>query len=233
LRECEARLAETQNVVTAPVDRETLLTFAADLNVAWNASMTDMRTKQRLVRALVEEIVVDVDEAAQEVVLVIHWRGGKHSEVRARKASRGHHERRASPEVDRVIREMATRWSDAAIATTLNRIGMTTGQGNTWNAKRVASRRREAAIAGPASGMLCLTMIEAAERLGVSRHVVKRLIDGGVLPATQVTPEAPWQIHARDLDLPAIATALGARRKRRGRPRRGDGDDQSLLLPGT
>ncbi len=233
LRECETRLSDDQETVTASVDRETLLTLATDLRVAWNAAGADMRTKQRLVRTLVEEIVVDVDEAALEVVLVIHWRGGQHSEVRARKTSRGHHERRASEDADRVIREMAVRWSDAAIATTLNRMGLITGQGNTWNAKRVASRRREAAIAGPAPEMLCLTMIEAADRLGVSRHVVKRLVDDGVLPATQVAPEAPWQIRACDLDLPAIAAALGARRRRRGRPRRGDGDDRSLLLPGN
>ena len=36
-----------------------------------------MRTRQRLVRALIAEIVVDIDEAAGEIVLVIHWKGGQ------------------------------------------------------------------------------------------------------------------------------------------------------------
>ena len=35
-----------------------------------------MRTRQRLLRALVIDIIADVDEAAREVVLTIHWRGG-------------------------------------------------------------------------------------------------------------------------------------------------------------
>ena len=35
-----------------------------------------MRTKQRLVRALIEEIIVDVDDEKRELVLVLHWRGG-------------------------------------------------------------------------------------------------------------------------------------------------------------
>jgi hypothetical protein len=38
-----------------------------------------MRTRQRLVRALITEIVVDIDAAAGEIVLVIHWKGGQHS----------------------------------------------------------------------------------------------------------------------------------------------------------
>jgi hypothetical protein len=38
-----------------------------------------MRTRQRVVRALITEIIVDTDEAAGEIVLVIHWKGGQHS----------------------------------------------------------------------------------------------------------------------------------------------------------
>ena len=49
--------------------------LAGDLETAWQAPTTDMRTKQRLVRTLIEEIVIDVDDVTREVVLVIHWRG--------------------------------------------------------------------------------------------------------------------------------------------------------------
>lgn len=55
-----------------------------DLTAAWNAPQTTMRTRQRLVRALITEIVADVDEAAGEIVLVIHWKGGQHSELHVR-----------------------------------------------------------------------------------------------------------------------------------------------------
>jgi hypothetical protein len=43
------------------------------------------------VRALITEIVVDIDEAAGEIVLVIHWKGGQHSELRVRKPRTGEH----------------------------------------------------------------------------------------------------------------------------------------------
>src|SRR5262249_43563619 len=61
LRECEVRIrTNAQQTANEPPDAESLLTLAADLRTAWNAPSTTMRTKQRLVRALVEEIVVDV-----------------------------------------------------------------------------------------------------------------------------------------------------------------------------
>ena len=46
-----------------------------------------MRLKQRIVRILIEEIVADVDEATTEIVLLIHWTGGRHSELRMKKNS--------------------------------------------------------------------------------------------------------------------------------------------------
>ena len=53
-----------------------------------------------LVRALITEIVVDIDKAAGEIVLVIHWKGGQHSELRVRKRTGEHgcaHPSRRSP----------------------------------------------------------------------------------------------------------------------------------------
>jgi DNA invertase Pin-like site-specific DNA recombinase len=56
--------------------------LADDLLATWKAPRTTMRTRQRLVRALITEIIVDIDKAAGEIVLVIHWKGGQHSELR-------------------------------------------------------------------------------------------------------------------------------------------------------
>jgi DNA invertase Pin-like site-specific DNA recombinase len=46
--------------------------LADDLAAAWKSPRTTMRTRQRLVRTLITEIVADVDVAAGEIVLVIH-----------------------------------------------------------------------------------------------------------------------------------------------------------------
>ena len=101
-----------------------------------------MRTRQRLLRALITDIIADVDDATREVVLTIRWRGGQHSQLRIRKPKSGEHGCRTPDEALAVMRNMATRWSDADIAATLNRMGIPAGQRKTWTAHRVSSVRR-------------------------------------------------------------------------------------------
>src|SRR4029077_16758313 len=93
--------------------------LADDLEVAWNAPGVTMRTRQRLLCALVTHIIADVDEAAREDVLTIHWRGGQHSQLRVRKPKSGEHGCRTPDEALAVMRTMATRWPDEDIAPSL------------------------------------------------------------------------------------------------------------------
>ena len=143
-QELENKLREFDDEIQslpAP-NREVLLSLAQDLPAIWNSASTDMRLKQRLVRILIDEIVVDVDEKSSEVVLVIHWSGDRHSELRVKKNATGKHRRCTDIEAIGVIRQMAERFSDEQIAATLNRLGLRTGADNTWNEARVRSARR-------------------------------------------------------------------------------------------
>jgi DNA invertase Pin-like site-specific DNA recombinase len=234
LRTCEARLNEPSAIPACSPDRDRLLRLAVDLRAAWDAPTADARVKQQLVRTLVEEIVVDVDKARREVVLVIHWRGGQHSEVRAPKPKPGEHRKRTSDAADAVIREMAGTWSDAHTATTLNRLAIRTGQGQTWTAERVESYRRTADIRAYASAVdreQWMTMRDAAKYAGVSHHFVRTLIQRGVLPAKQVVPDAPWQIRRADLDSHAVRAAIAGRHST-GRPREARRDTRTPTIPG-
>lgn len=228
---CEARLkvARAADAETPPPDFAGL---ANDLGAAWNAPGVTMRARQRLLRALVADIIADVDEAAREVVLTIHWRGGQHSQLRVRKPKSGEHGCRTPDEALAVMRTMATRWSDEDIAASLNRMGMSTGQGKTWTAHRVGSLRRVHNIPAYRSAEKngeWLTQAEAAAALGVSRHRIRRLISEGVLPADQVVPGAPYQIRASDLQEKAVIDAT----QRTARPCRVEREDQLLMFTGT
>lgn len=236
LRDCDARLEAARAAPATAPDRACLMSLATDLESAWNAATTAMSAKQRLVRALIREIIVDVDDDKREVILVIHWHGGHHSELRVKKPGPGEHTKSASAEADGVIRDMATKWSDEHIAATLNRMGLTTGQGLTWTARRVSAHRLNHGIAGYESKNKdgrCLTMSEAAAQLGVSHYAIRRLIKSGVLPARQVVKDAPWQIMADDLRRPEVQKALRARAVRRRRPCRNSADERTPRLPGT
>lgn len=162
-----------------------------------------MRLKQRLVHILIDEIVVDVDQKSSEVVLVLHWAGGRHSELCVKKNGTGQHRRCTNLDAIGVIRQMAERFSDEQIAATLNRLRLRTGAGNTWNIARVRSARQYHQLPTfdfnhPRTDRV--TLREAAQRLDVGLSIVRRMIAEKILPATQVVVCAPWQISAEALD---------------------------------
>ena len=41
-----------------------------------------MRVKKRIIRALIEEVIVDVEGTVPESIITIHWKGGVHSQLR-------------------------------------------------------------------------------------------------------------------------------------------------------
>lgn len=206
--------------------------LAADLAAAWSAPGVTTRTRQQLIRTLIADIIADVDDATREVVLTIHWRGGQHSRLRIRKPATGEHGCKTTEEALAVIRTMAGRWPDEHIAANLNRMGLPTGQGKTWNAKRVSSIRRVNGIHGYLSaekGCEWLTMSEAAKELGVNNHAIRRLIRTGILPAAQLVERAPYQIRRSDLESQSVRAAIA----RTMRPCRESSEDQLSMFPDT
>ncbi|MHA7774492.1 recombinase family protein [Roseibium sp. M-1] len=216
VRDLEAR-KPAENSSTIEVDPSAFANMAENLSAAWNAPDVTMRARQQLLRTLIADIIVDVDDTVRDIVLTIHWRGGQHSELRVRKPQPGEHGCATTDDALAVMRSMAGRWSDEHIAASLNRMGLPTGQGKTWTAHRVSSVRRVRGIHAYRSaekGGDWLTMSEAARALGVTHHAVRRLIKTGILPAVQVVPGAPYQIRADDLASESVKTAIA----RKGRP---------------
>ena len=157
-------------------------------------------------------------------------------EVRVQKPRTGEHTKRTSPEARKVLLEMATKWSDEHIAATLNRMGLLTGQGNPWTAERVQGYRIKAGVPGYDSAVKdgkCLTMYEAAKQLGVSSHVIRKLITEGLLPARQLLPDAPWQILSDDLQRSDVQEALRCRKMKSKRSRLMSAQQCDLALPTT
>jgi hypothetical protein len=231
VEEIERRILAFDSDGSAPAipDRDLLMSLAHDLPAVWH-STSNMRLKQRIVHILIEEIVADVDAERREVVLLIHWAGGRHSELRVKKKATGQHTRRNSPEAVEVVRRMATTYSDEEIAATLNRMGMRTGVGNTWNEQRVYALRRSQHLPGPRSrrGDM-LTLEQAAERLGVSATCVRHMIERKVIPATQAVDCAPWEIPATALEHQDVKETVRRAKARSSRPPR-PGDEQQVLF---
>jgi len=130
LAELRRRLVEQRGVVhdCQPPEPSQLAAVADDLRAVWQHPAADVRLKKRIIRTLVREIVVDVDRTGGEVVLVIHWQGGAHTEVRAPVRKRGQNNQHTPPDTVEAIRQLALVCTDQTIAGYLNRNGIRTGK---------------------------------------------------------------------------------------------------------
>lgn len=213
LRSFDAKIAPSLQI-----DRERLLALATDLPTLWNNPATDMRLKQRVVRVLIQEILVDVDEPKNVVRFVIHWSGGRHSELEVEKNVSGRTSRRTASDAIALVRQMAGRWTDQAIATALNRIGCRTATSRTWNAAHVRALRSRLELRAydPSfSNDSLLTCEQAAERLGLSPQYVGQLLARGIIPGERVAPGAPWSIRMDVIDSRELRAKLRALSQRR------------------
>src|SRR3954447_1869026 len=139
--EVESKIAKHDAATPAPIaDPASLGVLASNLKTVWDAPTTDARLKKRIVRTLVHEVVANIDDAASEIVLIVHWVGGAHSELRLPKRRRGQRNG-TSANIVEAVRQLVLIASDNLIAGLLNRNGLKTGNGNRWTRERVTSMR--------------------------------------------------------------------------------------------
>ncbi|HEY1477770.1 MAG TPA: recombinase family protein [Chthoniobacterales bacterium] len=234
-KELENKLHEfdDESQSTPAPNKQVLLSLAQDLPAIWISPSTDMRLKQRIVRILIHEIVADVEEKSREIVLVIHWAGGRHSELRVKKSEAGRNRRCTDPEAIEVIQQMAGKFTDEQIAGTLNRLGLRTGVDNGWNVSRVHNARcyhHMPAFDAQNDKPSEVTIKEAAQRLNVSPPIIRRMIEQKILPAHQVVVCAPWQIPVEALDSEVIRKQATNIKNRVRVPQSQDDDGQQSMF---
>jgi hypothetical protein len=113
---------------------------AAHLEAVWNDPHADGRLRKQIVRTLTQKVVVDVDAAAGEIILMIHWKGGVHTELRVPGRRRGQNSSQAPTEIVEAVRVLARLCSDDVLAGALNPNSLFTGRGNRCTRERVGSR---------------------------------------------------------------------------------------------
>ena len=236
--ELEGRLDEhADNVVrVAPATVDEFQSLAADLEAIWNGSGADARLKKRIVRTLIHEVVVDVDSTAGEVILVIHWCGGVHTELRLPRRRRGSCTA-TSKDIVAAVRSLARICDDTAIAGILNRNGLRTGRGNRWTRGRVTSLRctnsipvHTAAEDGAVQNWLTLT--DAAAFLGVSSRTLRLAVEQGRIEGEHPFPDGPWIFSRQTLQTESAAEVVKQARGRRTHPAVPDLEDNNAGLFG-
>jgi len=231
--EAQARLAAIEEqMAPAPADQlPELKELGRDLGRVWSDPAAHIKLKKRIVRTVIEQILVRVDDDAQALELLIHWSGGCHTELSLPRAAR--RRRAAHADLADAVRTLRQVLDDEALARALNRAGIHTLQGNTWTGARVGGFRRRHGIAVFSArekterGWLLQT--EAANRVGLSAMSVHRLIERGILAAQQPAVGLPCIIQDSDLAHPDVQRAIEAMKQARPRPLTDSPNQQALF----
>jgi DNA invertase Pin-like site-specific DNA recombinase len=211
--ELERRLDHLQGATASrpQIDRSSLMELAHDLPAAWNAPTTSARARQRLTRILIQEVVIDLDDASHEAVVTIHWNGGRHTELRVARRRDGGYPEGQHPSPVEVIRKLGGQWPDRELAVTMNRMRSKTSDGQSWTVMRVRELRERLGVQAfdPSLPRIeTITVDETARRLEICVGSVIRLIRRGIIPAKQLMPSAPWQIPVAALDSETVKTGV-------------------------
>lgn len=196
-------------------EREELLALGRSFSDVWSDERCPPELKKKIMRSVLEEAVVNLDEATQRLRFVIHWKGGTHTEFEMEKPRSGAGQKTSMEDLE-LIRRMAVRYGDDEIARVLNKLGRRTGKGKRWNEQRVRTTRRNYSVSGQKRSQPdpeILTLGRAAQHCGVSQTTIKRLVASGILNKEQVAPWAPWEIRRSDLDSEPIKTIVEGVRK--------------------
>jgi len=212
VRQLETRIdqhSHTNKTTTVP-SREEFQELAFELEKVWNSPTADVRLKKRIVRTLIHEIVTDVDAAAGEVILVIHWKGGVHTELRLPRRRRGHSAGHTSKEIVEAVRILAHICSDDMIAGILNRNRLATGRGNRWTRELVTSLRSKSQIPCFKSedSKEWLTLTKAAQFLGISPITLRLAVERGEIVAEHPLHDGPWIFSRTALESEAAKTIV-------------------------
>jgi excisionase family DNA binding protein len=213
----EAELSAAQHSAAQPLsqsERQHLLALGADPSRAWDHPKASAETRKRILRTVLKEILVCVQDG--QIQLVLHWEGGDHTAFALSKNKTGEHRWRTDVDTVQLIAALARQMPDRSIASMLNRLAKRTAKGLSWTEARIRVLRSNHGIAvyreGERAQRAELNLDEAANELGVSKMTALRMIERGILPAQQVCKGTPWIIRKSDLQSPAVvrAASLGA-----------------------
>jgi hypothetical protein len=158
------------------------------------------------VRTVIQEVIVDIDQEAAEIVLMVHWMGGVHSEIRLPRRRRGQRSS-TSADVIAAVRQLVLIANDNLIAGILNRNGLRTGYGNRWTRERVTSLRSHHRIAvyKPAENGIepWLNLSKAARLLQVSPRTLRLAAEAREIEAIHPLPDGPWIFSRAVLSSPS------------------------------
>jgi DNA invertase Pin-like site-specific DNA recombinase len=176
----------------------------------WGNERCPSDLKKRILRTVIKEVVVSLDDETRTLTFILHWDGGVHTKLQMPKPPSAAGYKTAQEDLE-IIRAMAVRYGDDEIARVLAKLGRRTGKGQRWSEQAVYSARHKYGIAGQSRSKQdpeILSLGRAWRYCGVSDMAIKRLVMAGLLKVNRVAPWAPWEIRKSDLDSSPVREIL-------------------------
>src|SRR5215831_3213225 len=202
-----------QKAVTpfSETERQMLMTLGRHCRALWFSDACARALKKHIIRILIRESMVSLDEDTRNLPFILHWSGGCHTTLSMKKPLSGAIKYKTPEQDIALIRKLSVRYDDGEIARVLSKLGRTTPRGKRWNQARVSYTRRQYGIAAADKDHLDPTILslgQAVRYTGVSDTTLIRLINKRLLPCHQVAPYAPLEINQSDLDSDPVRSIL-------------------------
>ena len=202
--ETELRRREQQRPNSMrPEQLQAIKTLGSDIRKVWNAPTTTDRDRKELLRALLEEVILNLKRAEGRAHLTLRWRGGAFTTLDVGVPRFQPMGPRTDEDTISLLRRLVALYPDEVIAGILNRQGRKTATGERFTANQVGSLRRYRGIprfqppVTPPDGQL-VSIRKAAQILEMNTSSIHRWLADGFIAGEQVTPGAPWQIRITD-----------------------------------
>lgn len=208
-RRAEADLASqrTRRPVALTDDEIAWLGHAgADIRAIVAADTTSHRERKQLLRAIIDEIVLNVDRDTRTADATIIWQGGATTDFTMTLQRTGGHFRTTDEDTVDLVRRLAVDYDDTTIAQIMSNQGRKTGTGLSFTKSRVKALRQSRGIPAftpvdvtpPGDDVQVVSISQAEQLLHVSRVTLYRWLRDGFIVGEQLTAGAPWRIRIDD-----------------------------------
>jgi predicted DNA-binding transcriptional regulator AlpA len=149
-------------------------------------------------------LTINADDRIADLHII--WQGGASTQLSMAMTKRGGHTRTTSEDTLALVRRLAAHYDDKTIALILSKQRRRTATGLGWTKTRVKSLRvshgipayepaKTETVGADQQDDCVVTVPQAAELLGISKHTIYRWLREGFITGEQLTPAAPWHIR--------------------------------------
>jgi predicted DNA-binding transcriptional regulator AlpA len=177
----------------------------ADVRAVFAAPSTTFRERKQLLRAILTEVVLTVDQDKRAAAIRIIWQGGSSTDLTMAMSKTGAHARTTDEDTVSLVGRLAGSYDDSTIALILSRQKRLTGTGLSFTKTRVKSLRvargipayepTARSVSADDQDVVVVNVAQAERLLGVGKVTIYRWLACGFLTGEQLTPSAPWRIR--------------------------------------